>query len=163
MLIGREYNFHAKDPFAAKCKRLRNRNLVWKEKLMSGLRRCQRLRHGRPAREQDQSPPPCASRLVLPPFTSTDSSFTQEEEEKVVGWLAPHSCTTRFGARASGRGSELPVEGGNRRRHSTRQYERRFERARKEGSEEREGLPSHHCSNQDNTFSAVIVAAAAAM
>ena len=161
MLIGREYNFHAKDPFAAKCKRLRNRNLVWKEKLMSGLRRCQRLRHGRPAREQDQSPPPCASRLVLPPFTSTDSSFTQEEKEKVVGWLAPHSCTTRFGARASE--GELPVEGGNRRRHSTRQYERRFERARKEGSERGEGLPSHHCSNQDNTFSAVIVAAAAAM
>ena len=75
---------------------------------MSGLRRCQRLRHGRPAREQDQSPPPCASRLVLPPFTPTDSSFTQEEEEeKVVGWLAPHSCTTRFGARVSGRGSYL--------------------------------------------------------
>ena len=30
---------------------------------------------------------------------------------EVVGWLAPHSCTTRFGARASGRGSYLWKEG----------------------------------------------------
>lgn len=160
MLIGREYNFHAKDPFAAKCKRLRNRDLVWKEKLMSGLRRCQRLRHGRPAREQDQSPPPCASRLVLPPFTSTDSSFTQEEEEErwLAGW--------RRIAVPRGSARERAGEGATcRRREPAAAFNpsvRTPVRARKEGSEP-EGLPSHHCSNQDNTFSAVIVAAAAAM
>ena len=55
------------------CRELRNRNLVWKEKLMSGLRRCQRLRHGRPASKTSHR-----HLQVGPPFTSTDSSFTQE-------------------------------------------------------------------------------------
>ena len=112
------------------CRELRNRNLVWKEKLMSGLRRCQRLRHGRPASKtshRHHAPPGWSSLYFHRQFVHPRAPL----KRRVVGWRRIAVPRGSARERVSGRATCRRREPAAASSPSVRQYERRFERGRK--------------------------------